>query len=133
LTNTYFEGSGKYNDLAANGHSKEKRTDCPLVTLGLVLDSSGFPIRSKVFAGNASEPHTLAKMIKGLKRSPLKQAESTERQQLFKQGKPTIVMDTGIATDHGWQKLWLSTVVFAASYCRCDEQYLRYCFLARTF
>jgi len=35
---------------AAHGHSKEKRTDCPLVTLGLVLDSSGFPIRSKVFS-----------------------------------------------------------------------------------
>lgn len=26
LTNTYFEGSGKYNNLAAHGHSKEKRT-----------------------------------------------------------------------------------------------------------
>jgi len=99
LTNTYFEGSGKYNDLAAHGHSKEKRTDCSLVTLGLVLDSSGFPIRSKVFAGNASEPQTLAEMINGLKGSPLRQAESTEQQQLFKQGKPTIVMDAGIATE----------------------------------
>ena len=99
LTNTYFEGSGKYNDLAARGHSKEKRTDCPLVTLGLVLDSSGFPIRSKVFAGNASEPQILAEMIKDLKRSPFRQAESTELQQLFKQEKPTIVMDAGIATE----------------------------------
>ena len=50
LTNTYFEGSGKYNDLAANGHSKGKRTDCPLVTLGLVLDSSGFIIIAIYFA-----------------------------------------------------------------------------------
>ena len=99
LTNTYFEGSGKYNGLAVHGHSKEKRTDCPLVTLGLVLDGSGFPIRSKVFAGNASEPQTLAEMIKGLKGLPLGQAESTEPQQLFKQGKPTIVMDAGIATE----------------------------------
>ncbi|MCD4806237.1 MAG: IS1634 family transposase, partial [Methanococcoides sp.] len=97
LTNTYFEGSGKYNNLAARGHSKEKRTDCPLVTLGLVLDSSGFPIRSKVFAGNASEPQTLAEMIKGLKGSP--QTENTKQQQLFKQKKPTIVMDAGIATE----------------------------------
>jgi transposase len=96
LTNTYFEGSGKYNALAAHGHSKEKRTDCPLVTLGLVLDSSGFPIRSSVFSGNASEPQTLAEMIKGLKGSPM--TESTQ-QQLFKQRKPTIVMDAGIATE----------------------------------
>ena len=103
LTNTYFEGSGKYNALAAHGHSKEKRTDCPLVTLGLVLDSSGFPIRSSVFSGNASEPQTLAEMIKGLKGSP--QTESTQ-QQLFKQRKPTIVMDAGIATEENinWLK-----------------------------
>jgi transposase len=97
LTNTYFEGSGKYNDLAAYGHSKEKRTDCPLVTLGLVLDSSGFLIRSKVFSGNTSEPQTLAEMIKGLNGSP--QTESTKQQPVFNQGRPTIVMDAGIATE----------------------------------
>jgi transposase len=97
LTNTYFEGSGKYNALAAYGHSKEKRTDCPLVTLGLVLDSSGFPIRSNVFAGNASEPQTLAEMIKGLKGS--RPVDNTKQKQLFKQSKPTIVMDAGIATE----------------------------------
>ena len=34
---------------AKRGHSKEKRSDCPLVTLGLVLDSSGFVRRSQVF------------------------------------------------------------------------------------
>jgi len=99
LTNTYFEGSGKYNKLAAHGHSKEKRTDCPLVTLGLVLDSSGFPIRSEVFSGNASEPQTLAEMIEGLSEPPLKQPEGTTQKQLFKQGRPTIVMDAGIATE----------------------------------
>ncbi len=36
LTNTYFEGSGKANKLGKRGHSKEKRSDCPLVTLALV-------------------------------------------------------------------------------------------------
>jgi len=59
LTNTYFEGQSKANAYAARGHSKEKRTDCPLVTLGLVLDSSGFPRRSHVYEGNVSEPTTL--------------------------------------------------------------------------
>lgn len=34
LTNTFFEGSGRYNDKARFGVSKEKRTDCPLLTLG---------------------------------------------------------------------------------------------------
>jgi len=91
LTNTYFEGSCKSNSLAAYGHSKEKRTDCPLVTLALVLDSSGFPKKSKVFEGNVSESQTLAEMIKGL--------ESTTTPELFEQKKATIVMDAGIATE----------------------------------
>ena len=42
LTNTYFEGTAAGNKKAARGRSKEKRSDCPLVTLGLVLDGSGF-------------------------------------------------------------------------------------------
>jgi len=33
LTNTFFEGSGRYNGKAHFGPSKEKRSDCPLVTL----------------------------------------------------------------------------------------------------
>ena len=91
LTNTYFEGSCKSNNLAAYGHSKEKRTDCPLVTLALVLDSSGFPKKSKVFEGNVSESQTLAEMIQGL--------ESTTTPGMFDQKKATIVMDAGIATE----------------------------------
>jgi hypothetical protein len=34
LTNTYFEGTAAANPRAAYGRSKEKRSDCPLVTLG---------------------------------------------------------------------------------------------------
>ena len=85
LTNTFFEGSGKYNSKAHFGHSKEKRTDCPLVTLGLVLDADGFPKRSDIFAGNVSEPGTLEGMIAAL---------STADMLL----KPLIVIDAGIGT-----------------------------------
>ena len=97
LTNTYFEGSGKANDNAAYGRSKEKRSDCPLVTLGLVLDSSGFPKKSKVFTGNASEPETLEEMIKGLRETF--DTPEDGQQGLFKAEDPTIVMDAGIATE----------------------------------
>jgi transposase len=93
LTNTYFEGSSKANKLGERGHSKEKRSDCPLLTLALVLDSSGFPKRNKVFEGNASEPSTLKKMIVGLERKNLSP-------ELFKPSKATIVMDAGIATEN---------------------------------
>ena len=82
LTNTYFEGTAAGNAKAARGRSKEKRSDCPLVTLGLVLDSSGFVRRSKMFAGNAAEAGTLQDMLKGL---------ATPNGAL-------IIMDAGIAT-----------------------------------
>jgi hypothetical protein len=55
ITNTYFEAPATENPKAARGRSKEKRADCPLVTLGLVLDGSGFVRRSKMFAGNVVE------------------------------------------------------------------------------
>lgn len=96
LTNTYLEGSGKYNAFAARGRSKEKRSDCLLVTLGLVLDASGFPKRSEVFAGNVSEPSTLEQMLGKLHE---KQSCTSSQQQLFPQGKPTIVLDAGIASE----------------------------------
>jgi transposase len=85
LTNTYFEGTGESNDNAARGRSKEKRSDCPLVTLALVLDGSGFPKKSEIFTGNASEPKTLSKMLGKLVD---KDASKT----------PTVVIDAGIAT-----------------------------------
>ncbi len=66
LTNTYFEGDVSCNKKALRGHSKERRTDRPLLTLGLVLDSSGFVKRSQVFAGNISEVKTLEEMLEGL-------------------------------------------------------------------
>lgn len=91
LTNTYFEGSCLGNELARRGHSKEKRTDCPLVTLGIALDSSGFPKKSRIFEGNISEPKTLSEIIAAL--------DPGSESGLLQRGKPTIVMDAGIATE----------------------------------
>lgn len=90
LTNTFFEGSGRYNNKARFGFSKEKRNDSPLVTLGLVMDAAGFPKRSQMFEGNVSEPKTMERMILGL----------SSRDTL---SKPIIVMDAGIATE---ENLW---------------------------
>jgi transposase len=86
LTNTFFEGTASGNPKAKHGHSKEKRSDCPLVTLALVLDASGFPKRSEVFEGNVSEPKTLKKMLEHLALAPGAVA-------------PTVVLDAGIATE----------------------------------
>ena len=96
LTNTFFEGSGKYNSKAKYARSKEKRNDCPLVTLGLVLDMHGFPKNSRIFEGNVSEPKTLETMIQGLF------GGDVSKNPLIK---PTIVMDAGIASEKNIQ--WL--------------------------
>ena len=82
LTNTYFEGEAAGQPKAQQGRSKEKRSDCPLVTLGLVLDGSGFVRRSRVFAGHAVEAQTLQGMLTGLHATP----------------GALVVMDAGIAT-----------------------------------
>ncbi len=66
LTNTYFEGQALGNSKAAFGRSKEKRSDCPIVTLGLVLDGEGFPLASEIFKGNVSEAKTLETMVSRL-------------------------------------------------------------------
>jgi transposase len=83
LTNTFFEGEAKTNPQAKRGRSKEKRNDCPLVTLGLVLDGSGFPRKSQVFSGHASEPQTLQAML----------------QALSGQAGSTVILDAGIASE----------------------------------
>jgi transposase len=54
LTNTYLEGQAASNPKAKFGRSKEKRSDCRLLTLGLVIDGSGFPKTSQIFTGNQS-------------------------------------------------------------------------------
>ena len=84
LTNTYFEGRALRNPKAQYGRSKEKRRDCPLVTLGLKLDSSGFPKKSEVYSGNVSEPKTLKELLGQL---------------VDDKSRPTIIMDAGIATE----------------------------------
>jgi len=96
LTNTYFEGSCKGNQLGKRGKSKEKRTDCPLVTLALLVDQRGFPIFSQIYEGNQSECETLKTVLDRLE---------TDSQGILSDFKPTLVMDRGIATADNIQLL----------------------------
>ncbi|MBL0011917.1 MAG: hypothetical protein IPP22_15005 [Nitrosomonas sp.] len=77
----------------------------PLVTLGLVLDSSGVSAQQPGFAGNASEPATLETMVTslaGAKASAL------------------IVMDAGIATEANLQ--WLQERNYRYLVVSCKRQ-----------
>ncbi len=93
LTNTYFSGSAAKYKKAKRGRSKQKRSDRPLVTLGVVLDERGFIKCSRIFDGNVGEPSTLVDMI-----NDIHSQVSMETPPLFVT-KPTIVMDAGIASE----------------------------------
>jgi len=83
LTNTYFEGQAEANPLAQRGFSKEKRSDAPLVSCGLVLDGDGCVIRHQTLPGNIAEATTLLDAIESLKDG---------------ESRPLIVMDSGISS-----------------------------------
>lgn len=87
LTNTYFEGECVNNPLGKRAKSKEKRSDCPLVALALMVDQKGFPVFSQIYSGNQSEPETLESALNRLEKDmpPLL-------------ARPTLIMDRGIAT-----------------------------------
>ena len=87
LTNTYFEGRKAGSEIAKFGRSKEKRNDCKLVVLALVINSEGFVKYSNVFEGNASDSTSLPVIIDNIRART-----STEK-------RAVVVLDAGIATE----------------------------------
>ena len=88
LTNTFLEGQMLGNPKAKFGRSKEKRYDCRLLTLGLIIDEHGFPEKTMFFEGSQSEPETLEKMINGL------MADNPQ----YEINPPHIIVDAGISS-----------------------------------
>ena len=86
LTNTHMTGRPA-SKLARFGRSRQKRNDCPLVTLALATDEGDFPRRSSVLPDNVSEPGTLLDALDSL---------ATEDEG---EDKPTVIMDAGFATE----------------------------------
>lgn len=87
LTNTYFEGQVLATPKAKRGHSKEQRSDCKLVALGLMLDGDGFPIGHEIFDGNTQDGRTVEAMLDALE------------QRTGRAGGSTVVMDRGMASE----------------------------------
>ena len=104
LSNTHYTGRENAT-LRLFGRSKQKRNDCPLVSLALALDGSGFPRRCEILAGNVSEPGTLQPILERLDAG---RAAAAQR--------PTVVLDAGIASEEnvrwlrqqGWAWLCVS-------------------------
>ena len=87
LSNTYFEGVKTNSKLAQFGRSKEKRSDCKIVVLAIVVNVEGFIKYSNIFEGNMSDSESLPKIIDNL------------RQQTSSQKRAVVVIDAGIATE----------------------------------
>jgi transposase len=87
LTSTYFEGLCLSNAKAKRGYSRDYRSDCKQVVVGLVLDGDGFPKAHEIFAGNRSDPTTVAEMLGVLEK------------RLGEKKDATVIVDRGMAND----------------------------------
>ena len=102
LTNVYFEWKWLWNDYAQYWRSKEKRSDCVLMWLWLIINQNGFVKTSKVFKWNQWEPITFKDMVKSMEE---KQANSLNEPNNLTLTKSTVIMDAWIATEENIQFL----------------------------
>lgn len=88
LTNTYAEGCYDDSKVWDYGRSKEKRHDCKLIVLALVVNSHGFPKHYQLFDGRMTDTDSLQKII-----------DSLDEQMKSLGVSPIVVMDAGISTE----------------------------------
>lgn len=88
LTNTYAEGCYDESKVWDYGRSKEKRHDCKLIVLALVVNSHGFPKHYQLFDGRMTDTDSLQKII-----------DSLDEQMKSLGVSPIVVMDAGISTE----------------------------------
>jgi transposase len=67
LTSSYVEGVADWSDILQRGYSRDKRSDCKQIVIGLVVTESGFPVTFRVFKGNRLDKTTLEEMVQDLK------------------------------------------------------------------
>jgi transposase len=66
VTSTFFEGLALANPKAKRGYSRDHRSDCKQVLIGLAVNRDGFPLAHEVFAGNRHDSTTLEDMLTAL-------------------------------------------------------------------
>lgn len=86
VTSTYFEGKAEGNPQAQRGYSRDQRSDCKQVNLGLVVTPEGLPIGYEVFAGNTADVSTVEDMVEMMEKK-------------YGQAKRIWVMDRGMVSE----------------------------------
>lgn len=67
ITSTYFEGNMTGNPQAKRGHSRDKRSDCVQLCIGLIVTPEGLPVAYEVFDGNRTDVTTVEEVIETLR------------------------------------------------------------------
>ena len=94
VTSTYFEGSALSNPQARHGYSRDSRSDCKQVCIGLVVTPEGLPIAYEVFGGNRADVTTVQEIVE-------------QMEDKYGQAKRIWVMDRGLVSEENLA--WLRT------------------------
>ncbi len=92
VTSTYFEGEANANPQARRGYSRDKRSDCKQVCIGLVVTREGLPVGYEVFEGNRHDSKTLQEIIEAM------EAKHGKARRIW-------VLDRGMVSDENLQFL----------------------------
>jgi len=65
ITSSYFEGTE--NALSAFGYNRDGKKGKKQITIGLITDSKGFPLKIEVFEGNEIDHKTVNEQLKAIK------------------------------------------------------------------
>jgi len=68
ITSTYFEGQAQGNSQAKRGYSRDKRSDCVQVCIGLVVTPEGLPLAYEVFDGNRTDVTTVEEIVEMMRK-----------------------------------------------------------------
>jgi transposase len=68
VTSTYFEGQARGNPLVQRGYSRDKRSDCKQVCIGLVVSRCGMPLGYEIFAGNRQDVTTVEEIVETMEK-----------------------------------------------------------------
>jgi transposase len=62
VTSTFFEGAADF-PMAQRGYSRDQRSDCKQVCIGLVVSRCGMPLGYEVFPGNTADVSTVQQIV----------------------------------------------------------------------
>jgi transposase len=62
ITSTFFEGKANF-PMAQRGYSRDQRSDCKQVCIGLVVSRCGMPVGYEVFPGNTADVSTVQQIV----------------------------------------------------------------------